>query len=193
MAIVSNTGSYATGSATTSTTKGTGEASSLGKDEFLKLLVAQLQNQDPLSPMEDTEFIAQMAQFSSLEQSMNLAKTMATMQATGMIGAEVYWTDDNGIMYAGVVKSVSIMNGEPKLQINDTAVELSALTKYPNYSDPTSLIGSDVSWKDATTGVELSGTVADIAEKDGKKYAVIAGPKITLDKVTQVQKPTTTA
>ncbi|MDR7865460.1 MAG: flagellar hook capping FlgD N-terminal domain-containing protein [Sporomusaceae bacterium] len=194
MAIVSNTGSYATGSAaTTSTTKGTGEASSLGKDEFIKLLVAQMQNQDPLSPMEDTEFIAQMAQFSSLEQSMNMTKTMNMMQATGMIGAEVYWTDDKGIQYAGVVKSVSIVNNEPKLQINDTAVELSALTKYPEYSDPTSLIAKDVSWQDAISGIELSGTVASIAEKDGKKYAVIAGPKITLDKVTQVQKPTTTA
>ena len=48
----------------------------LGKEQFLQLLVTQLQNQDPLNPMEDQEFIAQMAQFSSLKQLMNLNTSM---------------------------------------------------------------------------------------------------------------------
>lgn len=48
----------------------------LDKDAFLKLLTTQLSNQDPLSPMEDREFIAQLAQFSSLEQMTELNKTM---------------------------------------------------------------------------------------------------------------------
>lgn len=58
--------------------------SDLDKDAFLRLLVTQLQNQDPLNPMEDREFIAQMAQFSSLEQIRNLNKTFETTQATIM-------------------------------------------------------------------------------------------------------------
>ncbi|WZL74845.1 flagellar hook capping FlgD N-terminal domain-containing protein [Clostridiaceae bacterium 35-E11] len=54
----------------------------LDKDTFLKLLVAQLRHQDPLNPMEDKEFVSQMAQFSSLEQIQNLNKTMQQMAGT---------------------------------------------------------------------------------------------------------------
>ncbi|HZX20879.1 MAG TPA: flagellar hook capping FlgD N-terminal domain-containing protein [Clostridia bacterium] len=54
----------------------------LDKDAFLRLLITQLQNQDPLNPMEDREFIAQMAQFSSLEQMQNLNKTLESTQVT---------------------------------------------------------------------------------------------------------------
>jgi flagellar basal-body rod modification protein FlgD len=58
--------------------KTTGSQQTLGKDDFLQLLVVKMQNQDPLSPMEDADFIAQLAQFSSLEQMQNIADGITT-------------------------------------------------------------------------------------------------------------------
>ena len=53
----------------------------MGKDDFLKILITQLSYQDPMSPMEDKEFIAQMAQFSTLEQMTGMAKDFAKLTA----------------------------------------------------------------------------------------------------------------
>lgn len=73
----------------------------LGKDEFLNLLMTQLQNQDPMNPMQDKEFIAQMATFSSLEQMTNIATSMEMLLQsqeqnkliayTEFVGKEVTW------------------------------------------------------------------------------------------------------
>ena len=64
-------------------------SSELGKEEFLKLLVCQMQNQDPLNPQSDQQFIAQLAQFSSLEQMTNLNSTMSNTSAYSLVGKEV--------------------------------------------------------------------------------------------------------
>lgn len=60
-------------------TKARVPSNELGKDEFLKILMTQLQNQDPTNPMEDREFISQLAQFSSLEQMMNMTSAINTL------------------------------------------------------------------------------------------------------------------
>jgi flagellar basal-body rod modification protein FlgD len=76
-------------------TTSTNPNSSLGKDDFLKILVTQLQNQDPTAPMDDTQFIAQMAQFSSLEQMQNVSQVTALQQAMMSIGSDVKATVNN--------------------------------------------------------------------------------------------------
>ncbi|MGE6514378.1 flagellar hook assembly protein FlgD [Lysinibacillus sphaericus] len=105
--------------------------SELGKDAFLQLLITQLQNQDPTNPMDDREFIAQMAQFSSLEQMQNMTKGLEALLAsqqqtqlmsyTSFVGKEVKWhelteeLDDKGKPIVnegtGVIESLKFVEG----------------------------------------------------------------------------------
>src|SRR3954453_3203193 len=98
MTNVTNTGSAT--STTSATTATTNPKSILGKDDFLKLMMTQLQHQDPMSPMNDQDFMGQMAQFSSLEQASNMAQTLAQMssasqvsQGVSLIDRTVRWVD----------------------------------------------------------------------------------------------------
>jgi flagellar basal-body rod modification protein FlgD len=82
----------------------------LGQDEFLKLLITQLSNQDPLSPQDDKEFIAQMAQFSSVEGIRNLDTNMSRAQAASFLNKSVTaQITENGVTgnINGTVKAVS--------------------------------------------------------------------------------------
>lgn len=98
----------------TGTTQATTASNQLGKDDFLRLLVTQLQNQDPLNPLQGTEFVSQLAQFSSLEQltningalEQNLQASQAMTQSIGnslaatLVGKEVR-ASANGLQYDG--------------------------------------------------------------------------------------------
>lgn len=96
----------------------------LGKDDFLQLLVTQLQHQDPLAPMEDKDFIAQMAQFTSLEQMKNMNNAVQVTQATSYIGKQVTWADSQGTEQTGIVTAIRIVNSEPKVMIGEESIEL---------------------------------------------------------------------
>ncbi len=86
--------------------------SELGKEAFLKILIAQLSNQDPLDPLKDKDFIAQMAQFSTLEQMTNMNKSIEQMNAVtkgsavNYIGRVVEYLDDEGLSTYGTVAYV---------------------------------------------------------------------------------------
>jgi len=108
--------------------------SELDKDDFLKILLTQLTHQDPTKPMEDKEFIAQMAQFSSLEQMTNMTKEFGKMQnmvaanhAVSLIGKSVNIVD-SGEMVTGVVEEVSGYE-YPQLLVNGKYYDLDKIEK----------------------------------------------------------------
>lgn len=111
-----------------------GGAGELGKQDFLQLLVAQLRNQDPLRPMEDREFITQLAQFRTLETMINLEERVQALaavqvfsQATALIGKTVEAQLADGTRVVGVVTEVSLTGDSPRLLVDGQAVELSQI------------------------------------------------------------------
>ena len=106
----------------------------LGKDEFLNLLVKQLQYQDPLEPSSDTEFIAQMAQFSSLEQMQNLNDTFSKFQSYSMVGK--YATANFGMeTIEGYVESVTSVGNTTYAVIDGTSVDISDIFKVTDMAE----------------------------------------------------------
>ncbi|MEF2095484.1 flagellar hook assembly protein FlgD [Bacillus sp. CFBP9009] len=168
----------------------TGDA--LGKDDFLKLLLTQLQNQDPSSPMDNTEFIAQMATFSSLEQMMNMGAQMeeiiginqqnSLMNYNSFVGKEVTWhkldegDDDLAIEEGtGIVKSIQYKGYGVYFLLEDgTKLEpanISAMKQTSSTSNSltaaSELIGKRVSWMDEKNG-ETSAVVISVSMSNGK-------------------------
>ena len=102
--------------------------SSMDKDAFLKLLVAQMKYQDPLEPTSNTEYISQFATFSELEQMQNMSNTMELTRASALIGKTVIVqkTNDNGVVSQdmGVVDYISFENGKAKIWVNGNSYDL---------------------------------------------------------------------
>src|SRR5689334_25236118 len=101
----------------------------IGKDDFLKLLVGQLQHQDPMQPADDSQFIGQMAQFSQLEQETNSAQSTSQIAtqlghatALSLIGRTVTYTDDNDNSQTGTVSQVDVgSDGSASLTVGNTS------------------------------------------------------------------------
>src|SRR4051812_28523369 len=115
-----------TGTSGTELKRNTG--GTLGKDDFLKLLVGQLQHQDPLSPSDDQQWIGQMAAFSQLEQVSNTAETtqkiVDTLNTNGtlsLIGRTVTYLDEVGASHTGAVETVDMAGGKATLTVGGVA------------------------------------------------------------------------
>jgi flagellar basal-body rod modification protein FlgD len=115
-------------------TAATTPTNNLGKQEFLQLLVTQLKNQDPLDPLNDREFISQMAQLSTLESTNGLAAQVTEMvagqqrnQALQMVGHDVEYAGSSGDLVRGRVTGVSLDAGVPVLLVGDDKVPVEAI------------------------------------------------------------------
>ena len=107
-----------------STQTANASAAALGQDDFLKILLTQLTYQDPLKPLDNQQFIAQMAQFSALEQSRQLNEKIdsllgaqAATQSFGLIGKVVEYTDAAGSTQQAKVMHVAFKDGQPSLDV----------------------------------------------------------------------------
>ncbi len=107
----------------------------LGKDAFLKLLVAQLKYQNPLEPTDASEFMAQTAQFSMVEKLEEMAKVIEgnalgqrLATAAALVGRTVAWLKPDGTTPSGVVSSITVVDGDVRLRVGQEEVELPQLT-----------------------------------------------------------------
>ncbi|SER53754.1 flagellar hook assembly protein FlgD [Psychrobacillus sp. OK032] len=167
--------------------------SALGKDAFLKILMTQLQNQDPTKPMDDSQFIAQMAQFSSLEQMTNLTKAFEDfaevqeqsqmIEYSSFVGKEVKWhelteevvEDGKPITNEGTgqISAIRFVNGKVEFTLADGKVispgniseVLSSGTSANSLVEASMMIGKTVSYANGET--EGTGQVVSVTKKDG--------------------------
>ncbi|MFZ2960516.1 MAG: flagellar hook capping FlgD N-terminal domain-containing protein [Candidatus Ozemobacteraceae bacterium] len=121
-----------------STTKARTPKKEMGKDDFLLLLTQQLKNQDPMKPMDNTEFTSQMAQFSTVEQITNLAKSMDKFMTTSadsyktqammMLGLNVTATlASSPDPVEGTVSSVKFVDGAAVFKVGDQEVKMAEI------------------------------------------------------------------
>jgi flagellar basal-body rod modification protein FlgD len=105
--------------------------STLTQNDFLKLLVAQMSAQDPLNPQSNTDFAAQMAQFSALQTSQSTQKDMSLLQASqqvqqanGLIGRNVTLLATDGTTPSGLVTGVQMISGAAKIVVNGSFYDM---------------------------------------------------------------------
>jgi flagellar basal-body rod modification protein FlgD len=129
---------YAT-QTSTSAASATANHAELGKDTFLKLLVAQLKYQDPSNPAKGTEFLAQTAQFTMVEKLSDLASgqhdllaAQLMLGASSMVGRTVTYTGADGVNATGTVTSATFSGSSPTLRVGSTDVPLSSVREVRN-------------------------------------------------------------
>ena len=138
----------------------------LNQADFLQLLVAQIQYQDPMNPQSDTQMAAQMAQFSTLQQTTQSTASLAMMQANSLIGSNVNLQVDSQHTASGLVTGVQVNSGSAQIMVNGTGYNLSqvisvtppstASTSSTSSTGSSSTAGSSGSGPSVTGGTDTS-------------------------------------
>jgi flagellar basal-body rod modification protein FlgD len=213
--VQSATSAATTASSTTST------KNILGKDEFLKMLIAQLKHQDPLNPMDGTAFTAQLAQFSSLEQLQNIntqlssftkqQQSLSNTQAVNLIGREVLAKGDTIVAQGKPVDLSYVLNSDAAqglVRIYNANGELVDALTFKNqkqgmntltWTPPSSTTGSctfevsatDSAGKSVGADAMVQGEVTGVNYRDGATYLSVGGREIGFGDVVSVKKSST--
>jgi flagellar basal-body rod modification protein FlgD len=131
-----NSSSSGTTSSSTSNSTATNSMQSLTVEDFTKMLVTEMQNQDPTQPMTNTDLMNQVSQIQSIEANQQLTSTLQAValgqsiaSAGNLIGRNVSGLDAKGNKVSGTVSSVSISNGSAMLNIGSSSLSLNEVTQ----------------------------------------------------------------
>jgi flagellar basal-body rod modification protein FlgD len=183
--------------------------STLGKDDFLKILMTQLQNQDPTNPLQSQDFIAQMATFSSLEQLTNMNTQLGNflqqnqlMGYSQLVGKEVSWTKSadstnssstGPLQGTGKITGIEMKDGSTQFTLDDgTTIDSSNISGVSNNNPDSSLIqasyliGKKITWSNGTEA--YTGIVQNVSSKNGNIQLTLDNNQtVNTDQITQIE------
>ena len=137
MSSVSSISSTLSSNPYSTTDSASNPSQTLNQNDFLKLLVSQIQYQDPMNPKSDTDMAAQMAQFTSLQQASQSTSSLAMMQANSLVGSTVGLQIDSHTSTSGVVTGMQMKDGQPQIIVNGNYYSLSQITSVAPTPAPT--------------------------------------------------------
>ena len=175
----------------------------MGKDQFMKLLLAQMQNQDPTEPMDNSQMMAQMAQFSALEAMQNMSNATSNSQAYAMIGKGVVGfirDETTGAIndVVGTVDSAGVEAGKPYVKVGNATVWLDNIQQVFDNSiiagdsdalnAGSNLVGKYVRAEFPTENGSdyYEGLVQRLSVREGKVYLTVDGVEVGLYQVINV-------